>query len=84
MPARELSRAGTFGFADARIDARRRAAAGLVRPRRSYLSSGNVDELLGGVTLNEKVAVIQSFEVNLDDISAGVVDPHVRKRMGND
>jgi hypothetical protein len=41
-----------------------------------YLNSGNVDELFGGVTLNEIVAVIQGFEVNFDDISAGVVDPH--------
>ena len=49
-----------------------------------YLNSGNVDELLGGVTLNEIIAVIQSFEVNLDDISAGVVDPHNRERKGND
>ena len=29
--------------------------------------SGNVDELLGGVTLNEEVTVIQGFEVNFDD-----------------
>ena len=37
----------------------------------------------GGVTLNEIVAVIQSFEVNFDDISAGVVDPHNAERMGH-
>ena len=59
------------------------ATAGLVRPGRSYLKSGNVDELLGGVALNEKVAVIQSFEVNLDDISARVVDPHEAEPIGN-
>jgi hypothetical protein len=64
-------------------DAQPNAIVGLVRPGRSYLKSGNVDELLGGVTLDEKVAVIQSFEVNLDDISAGVVDPHEAERIGN-
>ena len=39
-------------------------------------------ELLGGVTLNEEVAVIQGFEVNFDDIGTGVVDPHTKKRIG--
>lgn len=46
--------------------------------------SGNVDELLGGVTLNEEVTVIQGFEVNFDDIGTGVVDPHAVERMGFD
>lgn len=46
-------------------------------------SSGNVDELLGGVTLDQKVAVIQGFEVNFDDVCAGVVDPHAHDRMSH-
>lgn len=41
-----------------------------------FQDSGNVDELLGGVTLDEHVAVIQSLEVDFDDIGAGVVNPH--------
>lgn len=36
-----------------------------------------VVELLGGQTLDEIIAVVESLEVNLDDISTGVVDPHV-------
>ncbi len=36
-----------------------------------------VGELLGGVTLDKKIPVIEGFEVNLDDICTGVVDPHV-------
>ena len=42
-----------------------------------------VVELLGGVALDEEVAVVQGVEVNLDDISVGVVDPHgfERKRV---
>ncbi len=36
-----------------------------------------VVELLGGQALDEKIAMVESLEVNLDDISTGVVDPHV-------
>jgi hypothetical protein len=36
-----------------------------------------VGELLGGITFDQKVPVVQGFEVNLDDICTGVVDPHV-------
>ena len=46
--------------------------------------SGNVDELLGGVALNEEVTVIEGFEVNFDDIGTGVVDPHTDETMGCD
>lgn len=38
--------------------------------------SGNVDELLRGVTLDQEVTVIEGFEINFDDIGTGVVDPH--------
>ena len=55
-------------------DAASHAAGPPARP--FCLGSGNVDELLGGITLHEHVAVIQSVEVNLDDIGTGVVDPH--------
>jgi hypothetical protein len=34
-------------------------------------------KLLGGVTLDEDIAVVERLEINLDDISTGVVDPHV-------
>ena len=33
-------------------------------------------KLLGGVALNQDIAVVERLEVNLDDISTGVVDPH--------
>ncbi len=36
-----------------------------------------VGELLGGVTLDQEVPVVQGLEVNFDDICTGVVDPHV-------
>lgn len=42
----------------------------------------NIVKLLGGVALDENIAVVERLEVNLDDISTGVVDPHVTERMG--
>lgn len=42
-----------------------------------------VFELLRGVTLHKHIAVVEGVEVNLDDISVGVVDPHVTERMGH-
>ena len=36
-----------------------------------------VVELLRGVALYQDIAVVERLEVNLDDISTGVVDPHV-------
>ncbi len=36
-----------------------------------------VGELLGAVTFDQVVPVVEGFEVHLDDICAGVVDPHV-------
>jgi hypothetical protein len=39
--------------------------------------SCEVGELLGGITLDQEVPVVQGFEVDLDDICTGVVDPHV-------
>jgi len=39
--------------------------------------SGEVGELLGAVTFDQEVPVVEGFEVNLDDICTGVVDPHV-------
>ena len=45
--------------------------------------SGHVGELLGGVTLDQNVAVIQGVEVNLDDVGAGVVDPHDTERKSH-
>ncbi len=41
----------------------------------------NIVELLGGVALDENIAVVERLEVNLDDISTGVVDPHVLNSM---
>jgi len=58
----------------------------LTRGARENRSAGDcvpVFELLRGVALNEEVAVIQGVEVNLDDISVGVVDPHDSERMGH-
>lgn len=40
-----------------------------------------VVKLLGGFTLDEDIAVVESLEVNLDDIGTGVVDPHDTERM---
>jgi hypothetical protein len=42
-----------------------------------------VVKLLGGVTLDQDIAVVESLEVNLDDISTGVVDPHVLNSRGH-
>jgi hypothetical protein len=36
-----------------------------------------VVELLRRQTLDEYIAVVEGVEINLDDISIGVVDPHV-------
>jgi hypothetical protein len=51
------------------------------REARAYSDCGGkcvlVFELLRGVALNQDIAVVERIEVNLDDISTGVVDPHV-------
>ena len=44
--------------------------------RSAGVGQRRVLELLGGVTLHEKVTVIQGFEVNFDDVGTRVVDPH--------
>lgn len=36
-----------------------------------------VVKLLRRITLDEDIAVVESVEVDLDDICTGVVDPHV-------
>jgi len=50
---------------------------------RAYSDCGGkgvlVVELLRGVALNQDIAVVERIEVNLYDISTGVVDPHVLK-----
>ena len=46
-------------------------------PKERLDRGGEIGELLGAVTLDEEVPVIEGFEVNLDDICTGVVDPHV-------
>ena len=50
-----------------------------------YLAGDGVQvvELLGSVALDEEIAVVERFEINLDDICVGVVDPHDTERMGN-
>lgn len=40
-------------------------------------------KLLRGIALDQDIAVVERLEVNLDDISTGVVDPHVTERMGH-
>ena len=51
------------------------------REARAYSDGGGqgvlVVELLRGVTLYQEITVVERLEVNLDDISTGVVDPHV-------
>jgi hypothetical protein len=51
------------------------------REARAYSDGGGqgvlVVELLRGVTLYQDITVVEGLEVNLDDISTGVVDPHV-------
>ena len=51
------------------------------REARAYSDCGGkgvlVVELLRSVALNQDIAVVERIEVNLDDISTGVVDPHV-------
>jgi hypothetical protein len=51
------------------------------RKARAYSDGGAqgvlVVKLLRGVALNQDIAVVERIEVNLDDISTGVVDPHV-------
>jgi hypothetical protein len=42
-----------------------------------------VVELLRGVTLYQDIPVVERVEVNLDDISTGVVDPHVLDSRGH-
>ena len=39
-------------------------------------------KLLRGISLDQDIAVVESFEVNLDDIGTGVVDPHVLNSRG--
>ena len=55
-----------------RVNARRRARACSDRGGQRVL----VVELLRGVALDQDIAVVERLEVNLDDISTGVVDPH--------
>ena len=43
----------------------------------------HVLELLGGVTLNEEIAVVQGVEVNFDDIGIEVVNPHASGLYGS-
>ena len=40
-------------------------------------------ELLGGLAFDQDVAVVEGFEINLDDIGTCVVDPHDTERMGH-
>ena len=56
--------------------AMKRAPSGarLFRPRWAGVL---VVELLRGVALYQEITVVERLEVNLDDISTGVVDPHV-------
>ncbi len=54
---------------------------GLAAERLSSDSFSEIWELLGGVTLDQDVPVIQGVEINLDDIGTGVVDPHDIERM---
>ena len=53
------------------------------REARAYSDRGGqgvlVVELLRGVALDQDIAVVERLEVNLDDISTGVVAPHVLK-----
>lgn len=42
-----------------------------------------VVELLRGVALYQHIAVVERVEVNLDDVSAGVIDPHASQAMGH-
>lgn len=44
--------------------------------------SGEIWELLRGVTLDQDVPVVQGVKINLDDICIGVVDPHANEGMG--
>ena len=44
-------------------------------------SFSEIWELLGGVTLDQDVPVIQGVEINFDDIGTGVVDPHDTEPM---
>ena len=52
-------------------------------PRQASLSDcgSEIWELLGGVTLDQDVPVVEGVEINLDDIGTGVVDPHDTERM---
>ena len=47
-------------------------------------SLGEVRELLGGITLDQDVPVVEGVEINFDDIGTGVVDPHVNEAIGHD
>jgi hypothetical protein len=42
-----------------------------------------VVELLRALTLYQKIAVVESLEINFDHVGTGVIDPHVDERMGN-
>ena len=42
-----------------------------------------VVKLLRSIALDQDIAVVESLEVNLDDISTGVVDPHVLNSRGH-
>ena len=75
---------GVGGFP---IRAREHSEYGRISQRTRRLTSdcfGEIRELLGGVTLNQDVSVVQSVEINLDDICIGVVDPHDTEIMGRD
>jgi hypothetical protein len=61
-----------------RVSARRVARAGSDRLGQRLL----VVELLRGIALYQDIAVVERLEVNLDDISTGVVDPHVLDSRG--
>ncbi len=41
-----------------------------------------VFELLRGLAFHQVIAMVKGVEVNLDDISVGVVDPHAKNCMG--
>jgi hypothetical protein len=42
-----------------------------------------VFELLGALTFDQHVTVIEGLEISFDYVGTGVIDPHVDERMGN-
>jgi len=43
----------------------------------------SVVQLLRGIALHEHISVVEGVEVNLDDVGAGVVDPHDTERRSH-